>query len=99
MVPGGGVVSGPGESVALSACESRARQDERTLVRAQFEQPLIGGTRILQSHHIVNFRMCRGTSGETGLFDTLEVIERHGFTRSVKHRRLVHVIPEAGDAI
>ncbi len=99
MVPGGGIVSRPGESVALSAGEGRAGQDERPLVRPQLEQAFVGGAGILQPDDVVNLGVSGGASGEARFFDAMDVIERHGLAGTVKDRGLVHVIPEAGDAI
>ena len=99
MVPGGGIVSGPGEAVALSAGEGRAGKDEGTLVGAQLEQAVVGGAGILQSDDVVNLGVSRGAGGETGLLDAMNIVERHGLARSVKDRGLVHVIPESGDAV
>src|SRR5215469_1839319 len=29
----------------------------------------------------------------------MNVVERHGFARAVEYRRLVHIVPESGDAV
>ena len=47
----------------------------------------------------MNFRVCGRTSGKTGLFDAVDIIEGHSFSGSVEDCRLVHVIPEAGNSI
>ena len=66
VVPGGGIVSGPGEAVALSAGESRAGKDKGTIVRAQLEQAFVGGAGILQSDDVVDLRVGGGAGGEPG---------------------------------
>ena len=99
MVPGGGIVARPGEAVALSAGESRAGKDEGTFVGAQLEQAFVGGAGIFQSDDVVNLSVSRGAGGETRFLDAMNVVERHGLAGSVEDRGLIHVIPEAGDAI
>ena len=99
MVPGGGVISGPGEPVALPTRESSAGEDEGTLVGAQLEKALVSGARILKSDDIVNLRVRGGASHEAGFFDAVNGIQGHGFAGSVKDRGLVHIIPEAGNAV
>ena len=47
----------------------------------------------------MNLGVRGGAGGEARLFDAMDVIERHRLAGSVKDRGLVHVIPEAGNAI
>src|SRR5579862_1198075 len=95
MIPGRGIVSGPGESVALASGVGGAGQDKGTLVGPQLEQALERGARVLQPNDVVNLGVSRGARGKSGLFDAMHGIERHGLARSVENRRLVHVVPEA----
>src|SRR5712672_580213 len=99
VVPGGGIISGPGKPVALPTREGGAGQDERTLVGPQLEQALVSTARILQSNDIVNLRVRGGASRKPRLFDPVNGIQRHGFAGSVKDRGLVHIIPESGNAV
>src|ERR1700686_1086473 len=99
MVPGRGIVAGPGESVALPTRKRRSRKHERTLIRPQFEQAFVGGTSIFQSHDVVNLGMRRSANGETWFFDPMAIIEGHGLAWSIKDGRLVHIVPETGNAI
>ena len=99
VVPGSGIVAGPGEAVALPSCEGRAGEDEGTFVGAQFEEALIGAAGIFESNDIVNLRVRGGAGHEAGLFDAVNAIEGHSLAGSVEDRGLVHIIPEAGNAV
>src|SRR4051794_31758441 len=98
MIPGGSVVSRPGEAVALAASVGGARQHKRPLVRTQLEQSLVSRARIFQSDNVVDLGMSRGARRKARLFDPVHRICRHRFTRPVKDRRLIHVVPEARNA-
>ena len=99
LVPGGGVVAGPGEAVALAAGIGGARHHEGTLVGTQLEQPFVGGALVLHAEDVVNLGVRGGAGGEAGLVDAVNVVERHGEGGAVEDGRLVHVVPEAGDAV
>src|SRR5258708_1147402 len=99
VIPGRGIISGPGKSVALPTRVCCAGEDEGTLVGTQLEKALVSAARILKSNDIVNFGMRRGASHEARLFDAVNGIQGHGFAWSVKDRGLVHIIPEAGNSI
>src|SRR5678815_5727722 len=98
-IPGGGIVAGPGEAVALSARESRAGKDKGAFVGAQLQQAVVGSAGIFQSDDVVNLSVGRVAGGEARLLDAMNVVERHRFARSIEDRGLIHVIPESGHAI
>src|SRR5258708_26870574 len=98
MVPGRGVIPGPGEAVALSSRVSRPGQHKWTLIGPEFQQALEGGAGILESDNVVNLGMRRGAAHETWLVDAVNATERHGHARAAEDRRFVHVVPESGNA-
>ena len=92
MLPVRRVVTGPNGGVALPARVGRARQHERSLARPQLQQPVARGARHLLPVHVVIL----------GVVTRLSVVReehviRHGGRRDIEHRRLVHVIPDAGE--
>src|SRR6185312_11204918 len=93
------VVSGPGDGVALAASEGGAGHHERPLGRPPALHSLERSARILHSVDIVDFGMARITWSEVIAFDPMDIVERHGLGRRIEHRRLVHVVPEAGEAV
>src|SRR3954463_16466832 len=99
MIPGGSVVSRPGEAVALAASVGGARQHKRPLVRTQLEQSLVSRARIFQSDNVVDLGMRRGARGEARLLDAMHRIQRHRFVGTVKDRGLIHIVPEPGDPV
>ena len=99
MVPSGGVVSGPGEAITLASGVGSAGENERTLVGPEFEQAFEGGAGILQPDDVVNLGVRGGSCDESGPFNVVHGIQRHGLAGSVKDRGFVHVVPETGNAI
>ena len=90
MVPGSGVVAGPGCRIALRACESCAREHEGPHIRLEFEEAVVGGVHVSHAEDVVNLAMIG-----LPVIDVVNCVERHCFRRRHEHRRLVHVIPEA----
>ena len=99
MVPGGGVVAGPGDGVALASGIRGAGHDEGALVGIEFEDALVGAARVLHAVNIVDFGMCRSPGYKSGLVDAMNGGERHGLAGTVEDGGLVHVVPEAGEAV
>src|SRR3954447_26776046 len=99
MIPCGSVVSRPGEAVALAARVGGARQHKRPLVRTQLEQSLVSRARIFQSDNVVDLGMRRGARGEARLFNAVDGVQGHGFIWTIEHRRLIHIVPEARNAV
>ena len=54
MVPGGGVVAGPGGGVALAAGVAGAGEDEGALVGLELEQAFVGGAGVLHAEDVVD---------------------------------------------
>ena len=99
MIPGSGVIAGPGEAVALAASVGGAGENEGALVGTELEKAVVGGALIFHSENVVDFGVRSGALGETRLVDAMDGIEGHGLGGSVKNGRLVHIVPESGDAI
>src|SRR3954451_211780 len=99
MIPRRRVVAGPGEAVTLAPGKGGAGQNEWPLIGPELQQALESCSGILQAEDVVNLRMRRCTGCKSGLFDAMHGIERHCFARTVKDCRLIHVVPESGDAI
>ena len=99
MVPGRAVVAGPGHGIALAAGIARARHHERALVGAEREQAVIGRTRVLHAVDVVDLTVVAGAGGEIVAGDAVLRVERHRLRRGVEDRGLVHVVPEAGNAV
>src|SRR5258708_8775818 len=99
MIPGCGIISGPGEAIALPARVGSSGENEGTLVGAQLEKALVSAARILQSNNIVNLGMRGGASHEAGFFDAVNGIQGHRLAGYVKNRGLVHIVPEAGNSV
>ncbi len=99
MVPGRGVVAGPGDGVALASGIGGASHDEWAFVGIEFEHALVGAARVLHAVDIVDFGMCRSPGYKSGLLDAMDGSERHGLAGAVEDGGLVHVVPEAGEAV
>src|SRR5256885_1983546 len=99
MIPSGGIVACPSESVALASGICGAGQHERALVGAQLEQAVESGAGILESDDVVNFRVRRRAGREARLFDAVNRTERHRLVRTIEDRWLIHVIPEPCNAV
>ena len=78
----------------MSAGVSGAREDEGPLVRLQLAQAVVGGAAILHTQNIVDGAMVELRA----VVEAVNVIERHGLVRALKHGRLVHIIPKSGDS-
>ena len=99
MVPGAGVVAGPGGSVALAAGVGGAREDEGTLVGRELAEAIEGGARVFHAVDIVDLGVCGGARSEVVAGDAVHDVERHGLVGRVEDRGLVHVVPETCDAV
>ena len=94
MVPGAAVVAGPGGGVALRAGISSTRQYKGSLVALQFAQAIVSSTDVFHAVHVVD-----GAMVERGaVVEAMPGVERHGFVGTFEERRLVHVVPETGNA-
>ncbi len=98
MIPGRAVVASPGRGITLPAGEARPRHHEGALVGAKRAQPVIGRARIFHAIDVVDFGVGRDARGEIIAGDTVAHVERHGLGRRFEDRRLIHVIPDAGNA-
>lgn len=99
LIPSGGVVPGPGKSVALAAGIGGTGQNEGALVRAKLQEPFVGGALIFHAKDVVNLCVGGGAGSEAWLIDAMDAIEGHGSGGTVEYRGFVHVIPEAGNAV
>src|SRR6202158_2922194 len=98
MIPCGTVVTGPGCRITLSTGVAGARQHEWPQVRIELLQPIEGSSRVFHPVQVVNLRMSRCTLYESWFFDAVHHVFGHRLRRSVEDRRLIHVIPKAGNA-
>ena len=55
--------------------------------------------RILHPVDVVDLGVGRVARRKIVAVDPVDVVERHGLGRRLEHRRLVHVVPEAGEAV
>ena len=94
VIPGGAVVAGPGGCIAFGARIGRACEHEGPLVRPQLEKAIVGRASVFHAEDIVNGAMIE----RRAVVEAMNIVERHGFGKSLESRRLVHVIPEAGDS-
>ena len=99
MVPVAGVVAGPGDGVALATGVAGARHDEGPQVGLQFEQAVVGGARVLHAEDVVDLEMGGGARREAGLVDAVLRVVGHGLRGTTEDGGLVHVVPEAGNAL
>ena len=93
MLPGADVVPRPERGITLAARVGGACEHERPLVRQQPSKPFVGGLRIEQPVHVMNLAMV-GRLAVAVMPD----VERHRAGHRLEHRRLVHVVPDPGDA-
>src|SRR5439155_797823 len=93
------VVAGPGHRVALPAGIARAGHHERPQAWTELLQPLERRAAVLHAVDVVQLGMARRSGRETVALDPVDRAERHRLGRRVEDRRLVHVVPEAGDAV
>ncbi len=94
VIPGAGVVSGPGGRVPLAAGKGRAGQNKGAPVRPQALQTLVGGAHHLHAEDVVHFTVIR--AAEVGAVDG---IERHRLVRPLEDGRLVHIVPDGIDSL
>src|SRR5262249_40914763 len=99
MVPGGGVVSGPCGGVALASGVGGVRENEGALVGLDPEQALVGGASVLHAEDVVDLEVSGGAGFKAGLGDPMLDGVRHGLSGGLEDGGLVHVVPEAGDAV
>ncbi len=98
MVPCAGVVAGPCGGVAVASGVTGAGQDERAHVGREFAQSFVGASAVLHAEDVVNLKMAGCAGLEAGLFDSVLSIVGHGLGGDLEDGRLVHVVPEAGNA-
>src|ERR1700753_539049 len=89
MVPGGRIIAGPGEAVALASGVRGTSQNERPLIGAQLQKSFICGASVFETYDVMDFRMRRRTRGEAWLFDAMNSVQRHSASRPVEYRRFV----------
>src|SRR6187402_195437 len=98
VVPRGTVIARPGCSIALATGVARACQHEGTLIGSQREKALVGTAGVLHAVDVVDLRVGRSPLRKSRLVNTVLYVVRHGLARNTKDRRLVHIVPETGDA-
>ena len=79
VIPGAGIVAGPGDGVALTAGIAGAGHDEGAHVGLEFQQALIGAAAVLHAEDVVNLKMIGDAGCESRLFDAVLHIVGHGF--------------------
>src|SRR4051812_47870183 len=89
MLPTGGVITEPLRGDALNAGRTRAAQDERTLVGARRAEAGVRGER--HQERVLVVKAFVRVIGPVA-------IEAHAEGLDAARRRLVHVVPDAGDA-
>src|SRR5258708_23934270 len=94
MIPDRDVVTGPSRRVTLSAGVGRAGQYKWPFIRESLQQSFGSGADIFQAEYIV-YRQVRQRAA---VVQAMPHVERHGFAGGQKDRRLVHIVPETGDA-
>ncbi len=99
VIPGGAVVASPGDGVALASGVAGTRHHKRPLVRPQRKLTLLGGAGVLHTKNVVDLKVGRGALAEAGFVDPMLDVVWHRLARAIENRRLIHVVPEAGDAI
>ena len=99
MVPRGEVVAGPRGGVALSAGVAGAGQHERARVGLERQQAVPGGAGVLHAVDVVDLGVHRGAGDEARFVDAVDHVVGHGLRGIAEDGGLVHVVPEAGDAV
>src|SRR5262249_13176233 len=94
VVPCTRIIAGPRCGVSLPAGVGGTSEDERPLVSLKFEKPLVGGAGVLHPEYVVDGPVIEFAA----IIEPMHSGERHGFIAALKKSRLVHVIPESGDA-
>jgi hypothetical protein len=79
VVPGAGVVAGPGDSITLTSGKARACHDKGTHVGLESQQTVIGPAAVLHAEDVVDFKMIGDARGESRLFDAVLHIIGHSF--------------------
>src|SRR5713226_5328585 len=99
MIPGGTVIPGPCGAVPLASGIAGTSHHKWPLVRSQPDLTFISRARVLHAEDIVDLPVqCRALA-EARFVDAMLYVIRHRFARAIEDRRLVHVIPEAGNPL
>src|SRR5271168_2987335 len=99
MIPCAGVVSRPSGGIALASSVAGSGQDKGALVGGELAETFEGASGVLHPEDVVDLKVVGDAFFETGLVDAVPGLVGHGLRGDFKERRLIHVVPKAGDAL